>query len=70
VQPEPPHAWFKPLWKKSGRDAQVHGWRFTCPFCGGEREADNYHETYGYAYRHLAVCEWSDRAGLGPRGVF
>lgn len=59
-------AWFEPLWKVERREAQVYAWRFTCPFCGTERQADHYQETYGYAYRHLDLCEWSDRFGLGP----
>lgn len=62
-------AWFVPLWHTDAGEAQVHGWRFCCPFCGTEREHDDYRETYGAAYRHLAICEWSDRHGLGT-GTF
>lgn len=63
-------AWFEPLWEVRSGEAVVHGWRFTCPFCGQKRESGHYTETYGYAYRHLLVCEWTDRFGLGSSAPF
>lgn len=61
-------AWFQPLWEQHGQEADVVGWRFTCPFCNAERKHQHYSETYASAYRHLLVCEWTDRMGLGPGG--
>lgn len=64
------HAWFQPLTKKIAGDAHLVGWRFRCPFCGDEREAEHYSEAYSHAYRHLSACEWTDPLGLGPGTPF
>jgi hypothetical protein len=57
---------------KRSIDEQIHErltFHFTCPFCGQHEERQDHREAQVTAYSHLLLCEWTDRAGMGPDGA-